>query len=189
MQFLGHIVNQRGILVELAKVKVVMQWEVSRALCNIRSFLGLAGYYQILIHDFSKIAVSLTCLTEKNVVFRWGPDQQLAFETLRQRLCDAPILALPDGFDDFVVYCDASIFGLRDVLMQRGQLITYTSRKLRHHEANYHMHDLELGAVVFTLKIWRHYLYRVRCMIYTDHKSLRYFEYAAAELARCGKRL
>ena len=108
------------------------------------------------------------------MVFRWGPEQQVAFEILRQRLCEAPILALPEGVEDFVVYCDASISGLGAVLMQRGHVIAYASRQLKPHEANYPMHDLELGAVVFSLKIWRHYLYGVRCTIYTDHKSLRY---------------
>ena len=116
----------------------------------------------------------LTRLTRKVVVFRWGPEQQAAFETLRQRLCEAPILALPEGMEDFVVYCDASIAGLVAVLMQRGHVIAYTSRQPKPHEANYPTHDLELGAVVFALKIWRHYLYGVWCTIYTDHKSLRY---------------
>ena len=89
-------------------------------------------------------------------------------------MCEAPILALPEGVEDFVVYCDASILGLGAVLMQRGQVIAYASRQLKPHEANYPTHDLELGAVVFSLKIWQHYLYGVRCTIYTDHKSLRY---------------
>ena len=108
------------------------------------------------------------------MVFRWGPEQQAAFETLRQRLCEAPILALPEGMEDFVVYCDASISSLGAILMQRGHVIAYASRQLKPHEVNYPMHDLELGAVVFALKIWLHYLYGVRCTIYTDHKSLRY---------------
>ena len=81
---------------------------------------------------------------------------------------------MPEGIEDFVVYCDASISGLGAVLMQRGHVIAYASRQLKPHEANYPTHDLELGAVVFALKIWRHYLYGVRCTIYTDHKSLRY---------------
>lgn len=116
----------------------------------------------------------LTHLTKKNVAFRWGEDQQRDFETLRQRLCEAPILVLPEGLDDFVVYCDASISGLGVVLMQMGRVIAYASRKLMSHKANYPTHDLELGAVVFALKIWRHYLYGVKFVVYTDHKSLKY---------------
>ena len=116
----------------------------------------------------------LTRLTKKAVVFRRGPEQQAAFKTLRQRLCEAPILALPEGMEDFVVYCDASISGLGVVLMQRGHIIAYALRQLNPYEANYPTYDLELGAIVFALKICRHYLYGVRCTIYTDHKSLRY---------------
>ena len=81
-------------------------------------FPGISSYYQRFIQDFSKIVVPLTWLMKKVVVFRWGPEQQVAFETLRQRLCEAPILALPEGVEDFVVYCDASISGLGAVLMQ-----------------------------------------------------------------------
>ncbi|XP_052622433.1 uncharacterized protein LOC128127784, partial [Lactuca sativa] len=174
VQFLGHVVNQKGILVDPAKVEAVMSWEVPKSPSEIRSFLGLAGYYRRFIKDFSKIAVPLTRLTRKGVTFSWGPEQQTSFETLRQRLCEAPILALPEGMEDFVVYCDASISGLGAVLMQRGHVIAYASRQLKPHEARYPTHDLELGAVVFALKIWRHYLYGVRCTIYTDHKSLKY---------------
>ncbi|KAD4178689.1 hypothetical protein E3N88_27280 [Mikania micrantha] len=89
-------------------------------------------------------------------------------------LCNAPILTLPDGNDDFVVYCDASNQGLGCVLMQRGKVIAYASRQLKIHERNYTTHDLELGAVIFALKIWRHYLYGTKCVIFTDHKSLQH---------------
>ncbi|KAD4385910.1 hypothetical protein E3N88_26079 [Mikania micrantha] len=91
------------------------------------------------------------------------------------KLTQAPVLALPDGPDDFVVYSDTSYSGLGCVLMQRGKVIAYASRQLKIHEVNYPTHDLELAAVVFALKIWRHYLYGVKCTIYTDHKSLKYF--------------
>ncbi|GJS95116.1 putative reverse transcriptase domain-containing protein [Tanacetum coccineum] len=90
------------------------------------------------------------------------------------KLCNAPVLALPDGPEDFVVYCDASEIGLGCVLMQRGKVIAYASRQLKIHEENYTTHDLELGAVVFALKIWRHYLYGTKSVIYTDHKSLQH---------------
>ncbi|KAI3679919.1 hypothetical protein L2E82_50899 [Cichorium intybus] len=156
------------------QVEAVMRWEVPRTPSKIRSFLGLAGYYRRFIQDFSKVAAPLTRLTKKNAAFRWGEEQQQAFETLRQKLCEAPVLTLPEGMEDMVVYCDASITGLGAVLMQRGRVIAYASRQLKPHEANYPTHDLELGAVVFALKIWRHYLYGVKCTIFTDHKSLKY---------------
>ncbi|GJW38523.1 putative reverse transcriptase domain-containing protein [Tanacetum coccineum] len=99
----------------------------------------------------------MTELTQKNKQFDWGEEQESAFQLLKQKLCDAPILALPEGSDDFVVYCDASIRGLGAVLMQRTKVIAYASRQLKVREKNYITHDLELGAVVFALKIWRHY--------------------------------
>nr|GEZ44908.1 putative reverse transcriptase domain-containing protein [Tanacetum cinerariifolium] len=116
----------------------------------------------------------MTKLTQKKVKFDWGDKQEAAFQIIKQKLCSAPILALPEGSDDFVVYCDASIKGLGAVLMQREKLIAYGSRQLKVHEKNYTTHDLELGAVVFALKIWRHYLYETKCTVFTDHKSLQH---------------
>ncbi|GKA79017.1 putative reverse transcriptase domain-containing protein [Tanacetum coccineum] len=91
-----------------------------------------------------------------------------------KKLCAAPILALPKGSEDFVVYCDASIKGLGAVLIQRIKVIAYASRQLKIHKKNYTTHDLDLGAVVFALKIWRHYLYGTKCVVFTDHKSLQH---------------
>ncbi|GKD32945.1 putative reverse transcriptase domain-containing protein [Tanacetum coccineum] len=116
----------------------------------------------------------MTELTQKDRKFDWGEEQETAFQLLKQKLCAAPILALPEGSDDFVVYCDASIKGLGAVLMQRMKVIAYASRQLKIHEKNYTTHDLELGAVVFALKIWRHYLYGTKCVVFTDHKSLQH---------------
>ncbi|GJW34829.1 reverse transcriptase domain-containing protein [Tanacetum coccineum] len=144
VHFLGHVVNQN------------------------------AGYYRRFIANFSKIAKPLTSLTQKNQKYVWGVEQEEAFQTLKNNLCDAPILTLPDGVEDFVVYCDASNQGLGCVLMQRGKVIAYASRQLKTHEKNYTTHDLELGAVVFALKTWRHYLYGTKSVIYTDHKSLQH---------------
>ncbi|GKA43280.1 putative reverse transcriptase domain-containing protein [Tanacetum coccineum] len=120
---------------------------------------GHAGYYQRFIEGFSKIAKPMTKLTQKKVKFVWGNKQEAAFQLLKQKLCSAPILALPKGSEDFIAYCDASKKGLGAVLMQREKVISYASRQLKIHEKNYTTHDLELGAVVFALKIWRHYLY------------------------------
>ncbi|GJR11595.1 putative reverse transcriptase domain-containing protein [Tanacetum coccineum] len=100
--------------------------------------------------------------------------QEAAFQLLKQKLCSAPILALPEGSEDFIAYCDASKKGLGAVLMQREKVISYASRQLKIHEKNYTTHDLELGAVVFALKIWRHYLYGTKCTVFTDHKSLQH---------------
>ncbi|GJR50443.1 putative reverse transcriptase domain-containing protein [Tanacetum coccineum] len=141
---------------------------------EIRQFLGLAGYYRRFIEGFSKIAKPMTKLTQKKVKFEWGDKQEAAFQLLKQKLCSAPILALPEGSEDFIAYCDASKKGLGAVLMQREKVISYASRQLKIHEKNYTTHDLELGAVVFALKIWRHYLYGTKCTVFTDHKSLQH---------------
>ncbi|GJY82862.1 putative reverse transcriptase domain-containing protein, partial [Tanacetum coccineum] len=160
--------------VDPAKIEAVKNWTSPTTPTEIRQFLGLAGYYQRFIKDFLKIAKSLTELTQKNKKYIWGEDQETAFQLLKQKLCEAPILALPEGNDDFVVYCDASHQGLGAVLMQREKVIAYASRQLKPNEENYTTHDLELGAVVFALKIWRHYLYGTKCIVFTDHKSLQH---------------
>ncbi|GJT89037.1 putative reverse transcriptase domain-containing protein [Tanacetum coccineum] len=116
----------------------------------------------------------MTKLTQKKVAFKWGDKQEATFQTLKNKLCSAPILALPQGAENFIVYCDASHKGLGAVLMQNEKVIAYVSRQLKIHEKNYTTHDLELGAVVFALKIWRHHLYGTKCMVFTDHKSLQH---------------
>jgi hypothetical protein len=141
---------------------------------EIRSFLGLAGYYRRFIKDFSKIAKPMTRLLEKDKDFDWTEECQVSFEELKKRLTSAPVLILPDITKKFDIYYDASRQGLGCVLMQDRQVVSYTSRQLRKHEENYPTHDLELAAVVHALKIWRHYLIGHRCEIYSDHKSLKY---------------
>nr|GEU92499.1 retrotransposon protein, putative, Ty3-gypsy subclass [Tanacetum cinerariifolium] len=107
-------------------------------------------------------------------VYEWGEKEEEAFQTLKNNLCDAPILSLPDGIKDFIVYCDASNQRLGCVLMQRGKVIAYALRQLKIHKKNYTTHDLELGAIMFALKTWGHYLYGTKSVIYTDHKSLQH---------------
>ncbi|GKC83230.1 putative reverse transcriptase domain-containing protein [Tanacetum coccineum] len=149
-------------------------WKAPKTPSEIQSFLGLAGYYRHFIANFSKIVKPFTSLTQKNQKYEWGVDQEEAFQTLKENLRNAPILSLPDEAEDFVVYYDASNQGLGCVLMQRGKVIAYASRKLKIHEKNYTTHDLELGVVVFALKIWRHYLCGTKSVIYTYHKSLQH---------------
>ncbi|GKC66193.1 putative reverse transcriptase domain-containing protein [Tanacetum coccineum] len=173
-EFLRHRINGDGIHVDPSKIKAVKNWKAPRTLSEVHSFLGLAGYYHRFIENFSKIAKPLTVLTQKSKTFDWGEEQENAFQTLKGKLCDAVVLALLDGLEDFVVFCDASGLGLGGVLMQKGKVIAYACRLLKIHEKNYTTHDLELGAVVFALKIWRHYLYGTKSVIYTDHKSLQH---------------
>ena len=138
----------------------------------MRSFLGLASYYRKFIQDFSKLVLPLTQLTRKNERFVWTDKREQSFQELKRRLVSSPVLVLPNDQEVFAIYSDASSNGLGCVLMQGGKVVAYASRQLKSHEVNYPTHDLELAAVVFALKIWRHYLYGQRCEIYTDHKSL-----------------
>ncbi|GKB97644.1 putative reverse transcriptase domain-containing protein, partial [Tanacetum coccineum] len=147
--FLGHMIDSKGIHVDPAKIESIKDWTSPKSPTEIRQFLGLAGYYQRFIEGFSKIAKPMTKLTQKKVKFEWGNKQEAAFQLLNQKLCSAPILALPEGSEDFIAYCDASKKGL-------GCCVD-TKRK-----------------VVFALKIWRHYLYGTKCTVFTDHKSLQH---------------
>ncbi|GJQ97182.1 putative reverse transcriptase domain-containing protein [Tanacetum coccineum] len=144
IQFLGHVIDSQGIHVDPAKIESIKDWASPKLPTEIRQFLGLAGYYRRFIKGFSKIAKPMTKLTQKKVN------------------------------KDFIVYCDASIKGLGTVLMQREKVIAYASRQLKIHKKNYTTHDLELGAVVFSLKLWRYYLYKTKCTVFTDYKSLQH---------------
>ncbi|GJW53987.1 putative reverse transcriptase domain-containing protein [Tanacetum coccineum] len=172
VQFLGHVINNKGVHIDPVKVEAIRNWSAPTIPKEVRQFLGLAGYYRRFIEGFSLISKPLTKLTQKNKKYEWGTEEDEAFQTLKQKLCSAPILALPEGNENFIVYCNASHKGYGDVLMQREKVIAYASRQLKKHEENYTTHDLELGAVVFALRLWRHYLYGTKCNVYTDHKSL-----------------
>jgi len=174
VQFLGHIISEGVISVDPSKIQDVLNWKTLESVSEIRSFLGLAGYYRQFVPKFSKIARPMTELLKKGVRFSWDDKCEQAFQTLRKLLTSAPVLAQPDITRPFNVYCDASGTGLGCVLMQNQRVIAYASRALRRHEENYATHDLELAAVVHALKIWRHYLLGNPVHIYSDHKSLKY---------------
>ncbi|KAJ6812125.1 uncharacterized protein M6B38_151905 [Iris pallida] len=172
--FLGHIISEEGISVDSKKVEAVKSWPTPKTVAEIRSFLGLAGYYRRFVENFSRIAEPLTRLTRKEEKFNWTEKCQRAFDELKERLISAPVLALPSGSGGYEIYSNTSGKGLGCVLMQYRRLIAYASQQLKIHERNYPTHDLELAAVVTVLKLWRHYLYGERIKIYTDHKSLKY---------------
>ncbi|GJW44068.1 putative reverse transcriptase domain-containing protein [Tanacetum coccineum] len=144
VQFLSHVIDSQGIHVDPAKIESIKDWASPKTPTEIRQFLGLAGYYRRFIEGFSKIAKPMTKLTQKKVAFEWGDKQEAAFQTLKHKLCSAPILALPQGAENFIVYYDASHKGLGAVLMQNEKVIAYASRQLKIHEKNYTTHDLEL---------------------------------------------
>ena len=135
------------------KIEAIVNWKPPTNVSQVRSFLGLAGYYRKFVEGFSNIATPLTNLLKKNQKFEWSDTCQNSFEELRQRLTIALVLTLPSGKDGYVVYSDAFKQGLGCVLMQNGRVIAYASRQLKKHEQNYPTHDLELATVVFALKI------------------------------------
>ncbi|KAH0641849.1 hypothetical protein KY290_033468 [Solanum tuberosum] len=172
--FLGHVVSKESIRVDSAKIEAIRDWHRPISVTEVRSFVGLASYYRRFVEGFSTIVAPLTRLTRVDVPFVWSEECETSFLRIKELLTTAPILTLPVEGEGFTVYCDASGVGLGCVLMQQGRVIAYASRQLKIHERNYPTHDLELAAVVFALKIWRHCLYGVRCEIYTDHRSLQY---------------
>ncbi|KAL4336240.1 hypothetical protein GQ457_07G006250 [Hibiscus cannabinus] len=145
--FLGHVVSSEGIWVDPKKVEAIVNWKQPTSVTEIRSYLGLAGYYRRFVSGFSNVAAPLTKLLQKGVKYEWSDARQQAFEKLKEALINAPVLIQPVSGKEFTIEI---------------------------HEKNYPTHDIELAAVVFALKIWRHYLYGERCTVYTDHKSLKY---------------
>nr|GFB93295.1 putative reverse transcriptase domain-containing protein [Tanacetum cinerariifolium] len=136
VQFLGHVIDNQGIHVDPAKIESVKNWASPKSPMKIHQFLGLEGYYRRFIEGFSKVAKPMTKHTQKKVEFEWGDKQEAAFQLLKQKLCSASILALPEGSEDFIIYYDASNKGLGTVLMQREKVISYASCQLKIHEKN-----------------------------------------------------
>ncbi|KAA3480760.1 DNA/RNA polymerases superfamily protein [Gossypium australe] len=174
VRFLGHIVSGDGIRVDPRKILTIVEWQPPKNVSEVRSFLGLASYYRQFVKGFSMIATLMTRLLQKDVKFEWTDKCQQSFEKLKALLTEAPVLVQLEPGKEFVVYNDASLNGLGCVLMQEGKVIAYASRQLKPHTKNYSTHDLELAAIVFALKIWRHHLYGEKCRVFTDHKSLNY---------------
>ncbi|XP_073221486.1 uncharacterized protein [Cicer arietinum] len=174
VKFLGHVISKEGIAVDPTKVEAVVAWKQPQTVTEIRSFLGLAGYYRRFIEDFAKIAAPLTQLTRKNHIYAWTEECERSFQMMKEKLTTSPVLVLPQPEEPYEVYCDASFQGLGCVLMQNKQVVAYASRQLKVHEKHYPTHDMELAAIVFALKIWRHYLYGCNFDVYSDHKSLKY---------------
>ena len=174
MSFLKHIVSEEGIRVDPKKIEVVIDWKPSRNVIEVRSFLGLTGYYIRFVKGFSMTAALIIRLLQKNVKFEWSEKFQISFDKLKAFLTETQVLTQPTYGKEYVIFSNALLNGLECVLMQEGKVVAYASRQLKPHDKNYPTHDLELAAIVFELKIWRHYLYGEKCFIYADHKSIKY---------------
>lgn len=172
IQYLGHIITKEGIVVDPEKIKTIMEWPTPKDVADIRSFMGLAGYYRRFVEGFSRVAYPITSLQKKGKVFKWTADCQRSFEQLKHLLTTAPVLCVADPEKEYVVCTDASKEGVGGILMQEGKVIAYESRKLKEHEQKYSAYDLELTAVIHALKMWRHYLVGRKFLLMTDHHSL-----------------
>ncbi|KAK1664996.1 hypothetical protein QYE76_053155 [Lolium multiflorum] len=172
--FLGYVVTAQGIEVDPAKIEAIESWPQPKTVTQVRSFLGLAGFYRRFVKDFGSIAAPLNELTKKDVPFVWGDAQQEAFMILKDKLTHAPLLQLPDFNKTFELECDASGIGLGGVLLQEGKPVAYFSEKLSGPSLNYSTYDKELYALVRTLETWQHYLWPKEFVIHSDHESLKH---------------
>jgi hypothetical protein len=172
--FLGYVVTAKGIEVDPAKIEAISSWPQPKTVTQVRSFLGLAGFYRRFVKDFGSIAAPLNELTKKDVPFTWGHAQQDAFLLLKDRLTHAPLLQLPHFNKTFELECDASGIGLGGVLLQDGKPVAYFCEKLSGPSLNYSTYDKELYALVQTLETWQHYLWPKEFVIHSDHESLKH---------------
>ena len=152
LRFFGYVVTSQGIEVDPAKIEAIENWPQPKTVTQVRSFLGLAGFYRRFVRDFSTIAAPLNELTKKDVPFLWGTAQEEAFSVLKDKLTHAPLLQLPDFNKTFELECDASGIGLGGVLLQEGKPVAYFSEKLSGASLNYSTYDKELYALVRTLE-------------------------------------
>jgi hypothetical protein len=162
------------VAVDPNKIKAIMDWPTPKDVSDIRSFMGLAGYYRRFIKGFSKIGYPITSLQKKGVKFIWTSECEERFQEMKYLLTNAPVLKIADPNNDFLVCIDACKEGLVGVLMQEGHVIFYESRKLNEHEINYVTHDMELATIVNALKMWRNYLLGRIFVLMTYHSGLRY---------------
>jgi hypothetical protein len=180
VHFLGHRISADGVSMDDGKVQAILNWSAPRNVAQVRSFLGLAGYYRHFIQRFAHTALPLTRLTKGGNPFQWGEEQSAAFEELKRRVTTAPVLAYPDPDKPFTVTADASDYAIGAVLSQdqgKGlQPIAVYERQLSPPECNYPTHDKEMLALIVALKQWRHYLMSgLRHQAYTDHCALKHF--------------
>jgi hypothetical protein len=172
IHYLGHVLSGEGVAVDPDKIRSIVEWPTPKDVSDIRSFMGLAGYYRRFIKYFSKIGCPIIALQKKGTKFMWTRQCEERFQTLKHLLTHAPVLKIADPKADFLVCTDACKEGLGGVLMQEGKVICYESQKLNEHEVNYVTHDLELATIVHALKMWRHYLLGRKFVLMMDHCGL-----------------
>ncbi|KAH9648162.1 WD REPEATS REGION domain-containing protein [Citrus sinensis] len=174
--FLGYVVSAKGIEVDEEKVKAIKEWPTLKSVSEVGSFHGLASFYKRFVKDFSTLAAPLTEIVKKHVGFKWGSEQERAFNLIKEKLVSAPLLALPNFTKTFEIECDASSIGIGAVLMQEWRPIAYFSEKLSGAALNYLTYDKKMYALVRALETWQHYLLPKEFVIHTDHESLKHLK-------------
>ncbi|KAH9705002.1 Endonuclease [Citrus sinensis] len=174
--FLGYVVSAKAIEVDEEKVKAIKEWPTPKRVSEVRSFHGLASFYRRFVKDFSTLAAPLTEIVKKHVGFKWGSEQERAFNLIKEKLVSIPLLVLPDFAKTFEIECDALGIGIGAVLMQEGRPIAYFSEKLSGAALNYPTYDKEMYALVRALETWQHYLLPKEFVIHTDHESLKHLK-------------
>ena len=168
--------SAEGIQVDEAKIKEIKEWPSPKTVGEVRSFHGLAGFYRRFVKDFSTLAAPLTEVIKKNVRFKWEHAHEEAFQALKEKLTNSPVLTLPDFSKTFEIECDASDVCVGDVLMQKKKSIAFFSEIFGGDNLNYPTHDKELYALVRALQTWQHYLRPKEFIIHTDHESLKHLK-------------
>jgi hypothetical protein len=174
IQYLGHAISAEGIAVDPEKIRAIMEWLIPKDMGDIQSFMGITGYYRKFIEGFSKISYPITSLQKKGTKLKWSQKCQDSFNKLKGLLMTSPILKVADLDKDFTICVDASKEGLDGVLTQEGIVICYESQKLKEHERNYMTHDLDLAALIHTLKMWRHYIMGRRFLLLDDNNGVKF---------------
>jgi hypothetical protein len=172
LEYLGHIISTAGVATDPAKIEAVQQWPRPSNIKQLRGFLGLAGYYRKFIRQFGVICRPLTNLLKKNTTFVWSPLTNDAFVTLKKALVQAPVLALPDFSQEFVLETDACATGVGAVLMQKGHPLAFLSRALGPKNQALSIYDKECLAILLAIEKWKPYLQHGSFVIHTDQKSL-----------------
>jgi len=174
LAYLGHIISGKGVATDPAKISAIVQWPVPSFVKELRSFLGLAGYYRKFVKHFAVLAKPLTSLLKKQVLLVWTQDHDTAFQLLKQALVSAPVLAMPDFSKTFCVETDASNCGVGAVLLQQGHPLAFISKPLGPKTKGLSTYEKEYLAILIAVDQWRAYLQQAEFVIYTDQKSLVY---------------
>lgn len=173
LEYLGHIISDQGVATDLAKIEAMLKWPIPTNVTELRGFLGLIGYYKKFIKHYGLMAKPLTTLLKKKQ-FEWSATAPATFDKLKEAMVTAPVLAIPNFNQPFIVETDAFDSGVGAVLMQRDQPGAYMSKALGPTHQKLSIYEKEFLAFIMAVEKWRPYLQRQEFVIRTDHKSLSY---------------